>query len=52
MKRYRKIEKQRAYDDYAQRSKFLNERLKSGGISQEEFDREHDLLDEQFKFVR
>jgi hypothetical protein len=52
MRKYRKHEKRRAYSEYELRSKLLSESLKSGKIKQEEFEREHELLDEQFNFVR
>ena len=52
MKKYRKREKRIAQEQYIMRSRLLNEELKGGKISQEEYERVHDLLDEQFKFVR
>ena len=40
------------YADYSRRSKFLSEALKDGRITQEEFDYEHEMLDEKFNSVR
>lgn len=52
MRRYRKHEKRKAYNEYTMRSRILCDKLKGGEISQEEFDKAHELLDEQFNYVR
>ena len=52
MRKYRRFDKRRAYSDYSRESKELHDSLKKGLISQEEFDRAHELLDERYAWVR
>jgi hypothetical protein len=51
-RQYRRFDKRRAYSGYTDKSKALHEQLKQGLIKQEEFDRAHELLDEQYRWVR
>ena len=52
MKKYRKLEKRQAQKEYIMKSRLLNGGLSSGAISQEEYDRAHEDLDEQYRYVR
>jgi hypothetical protein len=51
-RRYRKFDKRRAYSNYEMQSKALHDQLKNKKIKQDEFDRAHELLDEQYGWVR
>lgn len=42
----------RAFLDYRIYSNGLSEQLKNGSINQEQFDREHELLDERYGWLR
>ena len=52
MRKYRRFDKRRAYSNYAEKFKALHEELRRGLIKQDEFERAHELLDEQYGWVR
>lgn len=52
MRHYRKMEKRRAYNSYARETQWLKDRFEKGEISQEEFERSQEMLDDRFRFVR
>ena len=52
MKKFRRPDKRRAMKEYRARSKDLNDSLIDGTMKQDEFDRAHDLLDEQYSWLR
>jgi hypothetical protein len=49
---YRRRDKRRAYRVYAAQSQELVRRLQEGELTQEQFERAHDFLDEQYRGVR
>jgi hypothetical protein len=49
---YRRFDKRRAYSEYQSQSESLHDALKKKSITQQEFDRAHELLDEKFNWVR
>lgn len=49
---YRRRDKRKAYAEYAARSQELTDRLRSGELTQEQFERAHDFLDEKYEGVR
>jgi hypothetical protein len=51
-KNHRNSKKRILYNQYAMRSKILGKQLKEGVISQEEFDRQHEALDDKYYYVR
>lgn len=51
-RKYRNPTKKRMYDNYAIQSNVLSERLKCGDMTQEEYDRAHEELDDRFRYVR
>jgi hypothetical protein len=52
MRIYRRRDKKLAYDEYLNQSKQLVDQLNSGELSQEEFERAHENLDDKYRFVR
>lgn len=52
MRNYRDHNKRQLYSEYQTRSEVLKDQLKSGEISQEEFERAHELLDDKYRVVR
>jgi hypothetical protein len=52
MRKYRRRDKRKAYEMYVHEVERIKADLKNGRISQEEFNRHHELLDEKFNWVR
>jgi hypothetical protein len=52
MRNHRRPDKRRAYSEYSSRMSALNDQLVSGKISQDEFDRHSELLDEMYGWVK
>lgn len=52
MRNYRRPDKRRAYKEYSSRMAALNDQLVSGKITQEEFNRHSELLDEIYGWVK
>ena len=51
-RKYRRRDKRKAYAEYAAHSQELTNRLKNGELTQEQFERAHDFLDEKYRSIR
>lgn len=51
-RKYKSRIKRVAYQYYEQQSKELSARLKAGEMTQEQFERAHEMLDDKYRFVR
>jgi len=51
-RKYLRRDKRQAYEAYSSQSAVLSEQLKRGELTQEQFERAHEILDDQYRNVR